>query len=58
MTQEVIDYHTKAAYDLGLATVIAGFFQLPEYCAKNLSINETAKKLYHSILVERLNPGE
>jgi len=55
--QEVINHHTKAVCDLRLPTAIAGFFNSPEYHTKNLSINETVKKLYRSILGRELNPG-
>jgi len=48
-SQDVVDHHTKAAYDNGLATAIAGFFNSPEYCAKNLSTEETVRKIYRSI---------
>jgi hypothetical protein len=34
--QEVFDYHTRSAYDNGLATVITGFVSSPEYRSKNL----------------------
>jgi len=52
--QEVFDYHTRSAYDNGLATVITGFVSSPEYRSKNLyrrDCQETAVQSW----VERLD---
>jgi hypothetical protein len=49
-SQEVIDHHTMAVHDCGLAVAIDGFFTSHEYHAKKLSTEVTVKKLYRSIL--------
>ncbi|KAJ7806201.1 hypothetical protein B0H14DRAFT_3768692 [Mycena olivaceomarginata] len=49
-SQEVIDFHTKSAYNSGLRNTVVGFFNSPEYRAKGIPTEETVKKLYRSIL--------
>ncbi|KAJ7212383.1 hypothetical protein C8J57DRAFT_1733148 [Mycena rebaudengoi] len=49
-SQEVIDFHTKVAYNSGLGNTVVGFFNSIEYHAKSIPTEETVKKLYRSIL--------
>ncbi|KAJ7731862.1 hypothetical protein B0H16DRAFT_1468862 [Mycena metata] len=49
-SQEVIDFHTRSAYNSGLCNTIVGFFNSIEYRAKSIPTEETVKKLYRSIL--------
>ncbi|KAJ7826402.1 hypothetical protein B0H14DRAFT_3722570 [Mycena olivaceomarginata] len=49
-SQEVVDLHTRSAYNSGLCTTVGGFFNSIEYRAKSIPTEETVKKLYRSIL--------
>ncbi|KAJ7312755.1 hypothetical protein DFH08DRAFT_973271 [Mycena albidolilacea] len=49
-SQEVIDFHTKVAYNTGLVNTVVGFFNSIEYRIKSIPTEETVKKLYRSIL--------
>ncbi|KAJ7302022.1 hypothetical protein DFH08DRAFT_827019 [Mycena albidolilacea] len=48
--QQVIDFHTKVAYNTGLVNTVVGFFNSIEYRIKSIPTEETVKKLYCSIL--------
>ncbi|KDQ11642.1 hypothetical protein BOTBODRAFT_35093 [Botryobasidium botryosum FD-172 SS1] len=56
-SQEVVDGHTRIAYDSGLVAAINGFFGSPEYRSKNHPVEETVKRLYRSILGREAEPS-
>lgn len=57
-SQDVVDFHTKVAYNSGLRNAVLGFFSSVEYRAKSLPTEETVKKLYRSILNREPNGEE